>query len=235
MPTRNRGKQPNDDKLFGPKWHAAFRNAANDYGWLLGRGYAENSVTQLVGNRYRLNARQRLAIQRISASDADAAARKAKAVDIAALSEATLQIDGFNLLILLESALSGGYIFRGRDGSLKDIASVHGTYKRVVQTEAAVLLVGQHLRAAGVAAVHWYLDQPVSNSGRLKTMLRETAEAHGWPWMIELVYNPDKAVAEAPGISVSSDSWVLDHSTQWYNLPAALLAGRPALNLLDLS
>ena len=235
MPTRNRGKQPNDDKLFGPKWHAAFRAAADDYGWLLGRGYAENSVTQLVGNRYRLNARQRLAIQRISASDADLAARKAKAVDVAALSGTTVQIDGFNLLILLESALSGGYIFKGRDGSLKDIASVHGTYKRVVQTEAAVLLVGQHLRAAGVAAVHWYLDQPVSNSGRLKTMLRETAEAHGWPWMIELVYNPDKAVAEAPGISVSSDSWVLDHSVQWYNLAAAVLDDHPDLNLVDLS
>ena len=235
MPSRNRGKQPNDDRLFGPKWHPVFRRAVADHGWLLERGYAEKSVTQLVGNRYRLNARQRLAIQRVSASDAQVKARRAKRIETAVLRDATVVIDGFNLLILLESALSGAYVFVGRDGSWKDIASVHGTYKRVRQTETALHLVGAHLHTAGVARVHWYFDQPVSNSGRLKTQLRELAEQHAWPWVIELVYNPDKAVAEAPGISVSSDSWVLDHSVQWYNLAAAVLDDLPDLNLVDLS
>ena len=163
------------------------------------------------------------------------ATRRAKQVSFDDLRGTTVQIDGFNLLILLESALSGGYVFVGRDGSWKDVASVHGTYKRVAQTEPALLLVGQHLANAGVAKVHWYFDQPVSNSGRLKTQLRELAEQHAWPWTIELVYNPDKAVAEAPGISISSDSWVLDHSERWYDLADAVLRERPGLNLLDLS
>lgn len=234
MPARNRGPQPNDHRLFGPKWRPVFRTAVHDCGWLLDRGYAEKSITQLVGNRYRLNARQRLAIQRVCASSTAVARRKRSEVDRAALQRATVQIDGFNLLILLESALAGGYVFIGRDGTWKDVASVHGTYKHVAQTEIALQLVGQYLQAAGVAKVHWYFDQPVSNSGRLKTRLRELATVHDWPWTVELVYNPDKAVAQAPGITVSSDSWVLDHSERWFNLAGAVLADRAGLQLIDL-
>ena len=102
MPSRNRGKQPNDDKLFGPKWHPVFRRAVEEHGWLLGRGYAEKSVTQLVGNRYRLNARQRLAIQRVSASEADVATRRAKQVSFD-----DLRKKGQRMLIIETSGLDG--------------------------------------------------------------------------------------------------------------------------------
>ena len=72
---------------------------------------------------------------------------------------------------MLESVLSGAYVFKGRDSIYRDISSVHSTYKRVEKTEEAICLVGTVLKEMNVKKVKWYLDEPISNSGRLKTRL----------------------------------------------------------------
>ena len=141
----------------------------------------------------------------------------------AALENKVVEIDGFNLLILLESAMSGAYIFKGRDALYRDISSVHGSYKRVVKTEEAILLVGKILQDLKVQAVKWYLDQPVSNSGRLKTKLLEISREKGFPWEVELVFDPDKVLVKSEHIVVSSDGWILDHAREWFNLGGFIL------------
>jgi len=222
---RNRGPQPNDQKLFAEKHYPALTAATNDLCWLLGRAYGVDSSLQLVGNRYRLNKRQRMAVGRISASAEAIRARAARCVALAEVAGRDVAIDGFNLLILLESAFGGGLVLQARDGTYRDLAGVHGTYKHVQHTRPAVLMVGEALRPA--ARVTWYFDQPVSNSGRLKTMLRELSEEHGFNWMIELVYNPDKDMIALPDetVLVSSDSWILDDGGAWCNLGRELLEG----------
>lgn len=149
--------------------------------------------------------------------------RKAKACTAQDLQDTTVVIDGFNLLILLEGALSGAYLFKGLDGVYRDISGVHGSYKRVAQSEDAIDLVGRTLASLGVQKVFWYLDKPVSNSGRLKMRLLEKAEAADYDWEVELVYNPDKAVAENAGITISADGWVIDESAKWFNMTAYFL------------
>ncbi|MEM6698016.1 MAG: DUF434 domain-containing protein, partial [Bacteroidota bacterium] len=171
MPQRNRGKTSSDDQYFAPKWYPIFKEAADDLCFLLTRGYGKSSSLQIVGNRYRLNKRQRDALQRICSSEQEIAQRKSTAINPSTLSNATVEIDGFNLLILLESALSGAYVFKGRDGTIRDISSVHGTYKRVQQTETAMKLIGDTLKELSVLHVKWYLDRPVSNSGLLRQKL----------------------------------------------------------------
>lgn len=226
---RNRGPQPKDGFLFGPKFHAALRAATDDLSWLLGRGYGVGAALQLVGNRYRLNKRQRQAVGRVAASPAAINARKAREVPLSALAGRQVAIDGFNLLILLESAGGGSIILRGRDGALRDLASVHGTYKHVRQTIPALERVGAVLRPA--ARVCWYFDAPVSNSGRLKTMLRELAEANDFRWTVELVNNPDRTLMalDDEQVIISSDSWILDEGGHWCNLGGALLEGEVAI------
>ena len=64
MTTRNRGKEASDDRLFGDSiMQQKIKEAAKDMKYLLSRGFAEKSSLQLVGNRYRLNARQQKALQ----------------------------------------------------------------------------------------------------------------------------------------------------------------------------
>lgn len=230
---RNRGPRPNDEKLFAPRHHAALRAATEDLSWLLARDYGVDAARQLVGNRYRLNKRQRQAVARVAAAPAAVARRKTRRVPLGDISGRRVAIDGFNLLILLETALSGGYLFCGKDGTYRDLSSVYGSYKRVRQTHASILRVGEALRPA--ATVAWYFDAPVSNSGRLKTILREISEEHNYRWAVELVNNPDRDLVALPDdtVVVSSDSWVLDHCGHWCNLGRELLAGEADLRLLS--
>ncbi len=149
--------------------------------------------------------------------------RQAKVCTIADLQNQTVVIDGFNCLILLEGALSGAYIFKGMDGIYRDVSGVHGSYKRVQKTEKAIELIGQTLANFGVKKAYWFLDKPVSNSGRLKSRLLEKATEKGYDWEVELSFNPDKSVAEHGAIAISGDGWVIDHAARWVNFMAILL------------
>ena len=50
-----------------------------------------------------------------------------------------LWIDGYNALTTIESALSGSVILRARDGCYRDMASMHGTYRKVQETVPAIV------------------------------------------------------------------------------------------------
>lgn len=215
---KHRGKHANDDKNFAPKWKAVFREAAQDLSYLLGRGYGEKSALALVGNRYQLNKRQQRALHLMTCPAHKIAPRQAKKVLPAALKGQQVFVDGYNVLIGLEVALSGGYLFVGQDGCYRDIASVHGTYKKVEETLPALEKLEQTLRELEVKQVQWYFDSPVSNSGRLKTLLYELATQKQAPWDIELVFNPDAILVEQNGITITADSWILDEVEAYFDL-----------------
>ncbi len=233
MPTRNRGKNSTDNLIFSNNWWPTFKEAADDACYLLSRGYAEKSTIQLVGNRYKLNKRQRMAITRISASDQQLEWRKKSEIYSGELEGGMVMIDGFNLLILMESALSGAYIFKGRDGAYRDLSSVHGSYKRVKKTISAIQLIGKALQQLKVKRVTWHLDRPVSNSGRMKTMLMQIAAENNFPWEVILDFNPDKILSKTKEIVITSDSWILDQVYRWYNLGSDLVEGMEGVNLVE--
>src|SRR6478609_1672569 len=140
---KHRGPGPQDLAYFGPESLAALKAAVSDLSWLLSRGYAPPSALKLVGDRHRLVERQRAAVLRSACSDAALAARRSRELDPAALRGRPLRIDGFNLILTLESALGGGVVLGGRDGCYRDMASVHGTYRRVEETRPALELAAR--------------------------------------------------------------------------------------------
>lgn len=220
---QHRGQNPRDAELFAADELPNLRQAVTDYSWLLTRQYPEKSALKLVGDRFRLKARQRFAVQRCGCADQVAELIQANAVAASQLDGQLVLIDGFNLLILIESALSGGFLLKGRDGCFRDLASVHSTYRQVVETQEAIKLIGNHLQILNAKYCIWYLDRPVSNSGRLRSLLLEIAEQQQWNWEVELEYNPDKVLQEAAGIVVSSDNIILQNVERWFNLPNHIL------------
>ena len=72
--------------------------------------------------------------------------------------------------------MGGAVILHARDGCYRDMASVHGTYRKVQETLPAIAVVGAVASRWQVAACRWFLDRPVSNSGRLRAVLLEAAE-----------------------------------------------------------
>ena len=53
------------------------------------------------------------------------------------------------------------------DGNIRDLAGLRGTYKLIDKTDRAIDLIGQELEKLKVSKAVFYLDKPVSNSGRL--------------------------------------------------------------------
>src|SRR5207248_10483901 len=117
----HRGKHPEDDRLFGADVLPKLKLAAEEVAWLAGRGYPLKTAIDVVGGHHQLEMRQRTALLRGVCTEAQyrrRAAREAWAEDVARKS---LVIDGFNLIISIEVALSGGLVLGCLDGAIRDI------------------------------------------------------------------------------------------------------------------
>ena len=179
MPDRreHRGPHPEDAELFAVAKVSTLEAAVCDLSWLLTRGYSDTAATKVVGDRYQLTRRQRVAVRRCACTDAQRTQRGTSRVAMSALAGEHVAVDGFNVLLTVEAALAGGVILGARDGCRRDLASMHGTWKRVAETTVAVGLVLDALAAVDPAAVTFILDRPVANSGRLAAVIRAAAES----------------------------------------------------------
>ena len=222
----HRGPHPEDARLFVDSRLPSLRQAVSDLSLLLSRGYGEKSALKLVGDRYQLTSRQRVAVLRSSCADEALEGRCARHQAVEQLRNAPLHVDGYNLLVCVESAMGGGVILVGRDGCLRDLASVHGTYRTVEETIPAVQLIGEVLAELAPGAVHWYFNAPVSNSGRLKELVSNLADDRGWCWTAQLVPDPDTVLISCNETVVSSDSRILDNCRVWVNLASEVITRR---------
>lgn len=226
----HRGPHPRDSELFGERHHAVLRRAVDEFSWLLTRDYATDATLKLVGDRYALKARQRLAIMRCGCSDQ--AVRRAGNSSVTAEQCAghPIGIDGYNLLITVESALSGGLVLIGRDSRYRDLASVHGSYRTVQETDKALELILDQLERLRPPRVDFYLDRPVSNSGRLKTrlasLLGNRTSGDAPPCNIELAPSPDRILRDYDGIVVTTDRAVLACCDRTLNLERTIIGER---------
>lgn len=212
---------------FAPSMWPALRAAVADLSHLLGRGYAEVAALELVGNRYQLTVRQRMAVRRCACTDAQRHARQSRRASVGLWSGAAIAVDGFNVLTTVEVALAGGVLLRARDGCLRDIASMHGSFRRVAETEPAIQQLADVLGAVGPARVLWILDRPVGNSGRLARRISEVAVARGVEWAVQLHDRADAVLRSAPMLVATADSAILDAIGPWADL-AGLAVGRLA-------
>ena len=133
-----------------------------------------------------------------------------------------LNIDGFNLIITLEVAISGSPILLGKDGVYRDLAGLRGTYRIIDKTDTAISLIGKTLQELSVPMVKFYLDSPVSNSGRLKTKILEYSEQWGMPVEVDLIPNVDAVLAGKERI-VTGDSIILYECKSWFNLSRKII------------
>jgi hypothetical protein len=232
----HRGPHPEDHKLFAPSAISNLRAALSDFSLLLTKGYAEKSALKLVGDRFSLTERQRLAVMRSACSDQQRASRSKRRIELKNLVNQPIAIDGYNVLITIEAAMSGGVIFKGRDGCFRDLASIHGTYRKVTETVPAVELIGRFLQGMGISNALWLLDSPVSNSGRLKMLIRELTRENKWSWEIKLLFSPYAELKKTNAIVASSDSVVLDECKKWTNLAAEIILQQiPLATVIDLA
>ena len=231
-----RGYTPEDERNFSPDAVERMRIASRHIQYLINEGYDLKQATVFVGNHFLLSERQRLAIMRSVAKDQDLAERKSKQLPLSELKGKEVWIDGFNTVITLEVLLSDSLLFTCMDGTIRDLAALRGTYRLIPETTEAVRLMFDILQEASVGKVNILLDEPVSNSGRLKSLIAETAESKysssliaetaeqnkSFDLDIRILRDVDRTLYGKKGV-ITSDSIILDHCTSWFNLTSECL------------
>lgn len=214
-----RGFVPEDEISFSPEGVKRIQTASAHVFYLLNEGYDLKQATTFVGNHLQLSERQRMAIMRSLASREQLAERKKKRVEFSSLAGREVWIDGFNTVITLEVMLNESILFMGMDGCIRDLASLRGTYRTIPETAQAVRLLIEQLMENNVGRSYILLDRPVSNSGRLKTLISETAEEESCDIDIQIIDDVDRILWEKTNV-ITSDAIILDHCSSWGNLLA---------------
>lgn len=214
-----RGYVPDDERNFSLESIEKLRVASRHVLYLINEGYDLKQASTFVGNHFLLSERQRLAVMRSLATAEQLAMRKAKLLTAAEAAGRDVWIDGFNTVITLEVLKCDSILFSCMDGTVRDIASLRGTYRIIPETEDAVRLLFDSLEEMEIHSATVLLDQPVSNSGRLKALIAELAVEYPFALDIQIQKDVDRELYEKENV-ISSDSIILDRCLSWINLAA---------------
>ena len=213
-----RGYVPEDDRYFSSATIETLRTASRHISYLINEGYGLKQASTFVGNHFLLSERQRLAIMRSLATEEQIEGRKAKE----RTDGSEVWIDGFNTIITLEVMFSGSLLFLGMDGAIRDLAALRGTYRIIPETGEAVRLLLDVLEEGGTQFAHILLDEPVSNSGRLKALIADAGERYSVALDIRVQKDVDRELYGKENV-ISSDSIILDRCRSWINVIARCL------------
>ena len=183
-----RGYVPEDEKNFSSSALETMRIASRHIEYLLNEGYDLKQASVFVGNHFLLSERQRLAIMRSLATKEQLEIRKAKEITTGK----EIWVDGFNMIITLEVLLCDSILFLCMDGTIRDLAALRGKYRIIPETPLAVRMLLDSLKEIKAESVHILLDEPISNSGRLKTLIAEAGEEYLFDLDIQIRKDVDR-------------------------------------------
>lgn len=217
----SRGYVPTDEKEFNADNIRLLRQVQKDISYLIDRGYdLEHSVTFLC-NRFGMSKRQRMALLRSTTKQDEIQKRMEKEVS-GSLSGKTVHLDGFNQIITLEVALSGTTLLLCMDGTVRDLAGLHGTYKLIDKTDMAISLIYKQLTKLDASGAIFYIDSPVSNSGRLKQRILELSGNYTIKTEVYILHDVDKTLYNKENV-VTGDGIILDNCISWVNLSKQII------------
>lgn len=217
MKQLKRGGAENDEKEFFGDSVNTLKIAASHIRYLVNEGYSIKNASVFVGNHFMLSERQRLALVRSISSDAQLLLRREKECTADALCGRTIYIDGFNTIITLEIALCQSLLLRCMDGTIRDLAGLRGTYRLIEETPEAVRMIADTLERLKVQKAVFYLDAPVSNSGRLKSLIADVWENRDMALDIQVINDVDRTLQDKACV-ITADAIILDQCKSWFNL-----------------
>lgn len=217
-----RGYTEKDMIEFGYDWSQKLSFASQELNYLLDRGYATKGASTFIGNHYMLSERQRLSIMRAVSPTNDIVLRRNKQIPLEELSNTEVHIDAFNTIITLEVALSNSLLLECMDSTIRDLAGLRGTYHVIDKTEQAIHLIFRQLWSSNVEKLIFYIDSPVSNSGRLKNLIMNVSA--NYPIVAEaiLLHDVDKTLETKPYV-ITSDAIILNKCISWINLNRVII------------
>ncbi len=190
--------------------------------YLVNRGYPKESSIRFVSDHHRLPEEQRFVLSRVVVSAEAARPRRRKAVPVEALRSQEVVVDGYNVLISIESLLGGRPVYRCDDGFLRDTQGIFRSYRTSDLTAPALQEMLSLLAGAGPGSVLILLDQQMSMSGLLAAHMREMMAELGLPGTARTARDVDHLLKSSRAIVATADGNVIDAIDRVIDLPCEI-------------
>ncbi len=206
--------------------------AAYDLRFLLNRKYRKKNALEFVSNKYLLNKQERNFLARSVFSELKSDERRNKIVNIEEIEGKLIILDGYNLLITVESILLDNFdsIILCDDGVIRDLNAVFGKYTFDKFTEPALIQIFTLISNFKPSKVVIFLDSPVSFSGELAMLIKNIMDDIGIKGEVKLSKNVDKEIKflarKEKGIVATSDSAIIDKVDKFVDIPLYILKNR---------
>jgi len=160
------------------------------------------------------------------ASSAVAASRKGKRIPARELSGRTVFIDGYNVIITVESLILGATLYLCDDGFLRDTRGIFRRYRSSDNTILALREVLSILQESGVDRAEFLLDQQISRSGALAAKIRDMMVEHAVPGSAMTAKDVDRRLKLADHPVATGDGAIIDEAQKVVDLPAEVAKRR---------
>ena len=205
------------------------QDASYDLKFLLNRGYRKKNAISFVSNKYLLSKHERNYLARSIYSDITVKSRMDKILDISAINNQCILLDGYNVLITVESICKKDYesLILCNDGIIRDLNAVFGKYKFNKFTRKALDTILDVLYGYKPSRIIFLFDKQVSFSGKLAKMTKELMNLQKINGEVLLSNNVDFELVKIAKIEkcvvFTSDSVIIDKVTKIVDLPFYLL------------
>lgn len=200
------------------------KKAKKDFKYLLNQGYPRTGALAFVGNHYLLNQVQRNYLNRTVFSKKKMESRKSKLILLSDIKDKNILIDGYNVLITVESVFNSENEFVAcDDGVTRDIKAVFGKYKENKTTTPALNSIISLLKIFKPKSVLFFYDSPVSLSGELARTTQKILKSQKVPGDAQTAENVDSELVnlsiEMDGIVATSDGIIMDKVDSVLDIP----------------
>jgi hypothetical protein len=149
-----------------------------------------------------------------------AASRKGKRITVSELRGGTIAIDGYNVLITVESLIIGAPVYRCDDGFLRDTRGIFRRYRSSNRTTLALREILSILKENGVGLAEVLLDQQISKSGELAAKIREMMADLEVPGCAKTAKDVDRRLKLASSPVATGDGAIIDAASKAVDIPS---------------
>lgn len=196
-----------------------------DLRFLLDRGYKKEPAIRTVADKYRLTKKERNFLLRAIFSKKEAREHRKKLVKNVRGKD--LVVDGYNVLITVESGLKKKELFLSDDGFVRDVSATFGKYRISRATPEAIGKILNALKAYSPRSVTFIFDSQVSKSGELCKMFREGMGETGIKGDARTAENADYTITKSNKIACTSDRAIIKKAEKVLDLAGNITLNGP--------
>jgi hypothetical protein len=209
--------------LYGISLRKKFSEAVKDFRYLLSRGYNREGALAFVGDRCQLTREERLTLYRGVYAPRSADKHRKKLLPIDAIRGKRLAVDGYNVLITVETMLSDKPLVLCDDYFIRDVSAVHGKHKPTRKTRNALNIILKFLNKCKPMNVCFSYDAQVSRSGELAALTRTLMGKVEVKGSARAVKQADIYAVKSGDIIASSDAVIIEKAKKVVDLAGEIV------------